>query len=139
MAVDTKNLSETEAKALIARVKQLDGERVSAIPYVMVSILELADIYRNFPIEQHIALIRARNELVFMRMNLLKVMNVAKEGVISLDSLTESEVVEESLIISAIDSIQEILVTLQEAADSRLMEISPSIFENLEVAHGTLN
>lgn len=139
MAVDTKNLSETEAKALIARVKQLDGERVSAIPYVMVSILELADIYRNFPIEQHIALIRARNELVFMRMNLLKVMNVAKEGVISLDSLTESEVVEESLIISAIDSIQEILVTLQEAADSRLMEISPSIFENLEVTHGTLN
>lgn len=128
MNQNTQQLNETEQTALIAKIKQMNGENVSLIPYVMSSIEELAGVFKTIPPMQYNALIKTRNELHFMREHFTALRDKAMKEYFPLSALDDEEIINVSLTLAATEGILEILTTLQSAADGRLMEISPSIF-----------
>ena len=139
MKVDISNLNETETTAIMARIRQYNGEVVSTIPYIMASILELSGIFRTLPLKQFKQLIKVRNELLFLRTNLSEVLEHSLKDQQPVVLLDDEEAIKAGLSFAAIDGLFEILNTLQEAADERLVEISPSIFEDLGGFNGKLN
>lgn len=139
MNVDINNLNETESTALIARIKQLNGEEASPIPYLKACVIELAAVFRTMPKEQISALIKARNELLFIRHHFVEIIENYVENRSLVAMLTDEETLQAGLTFAAIEGILEIFITLQESADTRLLELSPNIFEMEGGYHGTLN
>lgn len=137
MNIDINNLNETEVTALMARIKQLDGEEASTTPYLKACVIELAESFRTMPKAQLNSLIKVRNELLFLRLHFIYVVETAIEHHYKDMTTTDEEATKLGVTLAAIDGILEILKTLQESTDERLLELSPNIFK--DGYYGTLN
>lgn len=139
MNIDMNNLNETEVTALTARIRQLNGENVSPIPYVMSCIEELSVVFNTMPEAQRNELTKARNELFFLRLHFTELKDEAIKARLAEKPLSDEEMVKLGLMIAAAESILDILATLQNAADMRLMTISKDGLEIMGAYNGTIN
>ncbi|AOF52579.1 hypothetical protein BKG91_00140 [Rodentibacter caecimuris] len=139
MNIDINNLNETEVTALTARIRQLNGEDVSPIPYLMACIAELAEVFKTMPETQREQLTKTRNELLFLRLHFTELKDETIKARLSKKPLSDEGLVKVGLMIAAAESILDILATLQNAADIRLMTISKNGLEIMGAYNGTIN
>lgn len=133
MKIDINRLNETEFTAITSRVRQRQGEEVSTIPYTMACVAELADIFRTFTPEQCAALMRVRNEFLFLRIYLDEMISKASVYQPPVSAMSDEDAVSKGLSLAAMDGLFEILLTLQNAADARLAESMPNGYKYVDV------